>query len=334
MAITRRDFLKASAVVAGAVGLSTAGFPRLREASANAVNGLPMIWLQGQGCTGCSVSLLNSIYYDTIDSLLINTLDMKYNSTVMASAGSLAVSAAEAARAKGGYVLAVEGAIPTGAGGAYARLWPGMTVLQGVKTYAANAKYVVAVGTCAAYGGIPGALPNPTGAVGVSKVVTGKPIINIPGCPANPDWVVGTIAFILKNGKPPELDSTLRPKDYFAEKVHEKCPRKEYYEERRSRQLSEFGCLRNLGCKGPETRCDCPKRAWNSPAKGVKGVSWCIVAGAPCHGCTESGFPDKFSPFYPLESALTAPCGEVDEEDAYSEHEHSGSRGGLRRGDD
>ena len=183
-----------------------------------------------------------------------------------------------------------------------------MTMLDGVRKFAANAAFVLAVGTCASFGGIPGGAPDPTGAVGVSEVVNGKPIVNIPGCPPNPDWVVGTVAYIIANGAPPALDGDLRPKDYYGKAVHTDCPRRQYADKgNRSKLLGEAMCLRKLGCRGPETGADCPTRQWHSPAQGVTGVNWCIGAGAPCHGCTEAGFPDEFSPFYTLEEALGKP---------------------------
>ena len=180
MLISRRSFLKYCTSAAGALGLSASGLVRLQEVLAKE-GAPPVIWLQGQGCSGCSVSLLNTITHATIDDLLLNTIDLEYHSTVMAASGEQAVAAAEAAYASGGYVLVVEGAIPTAEGGHYCHVWPGMTVLDAVEKYSENAAYVLAVGTCAAYGGIPGGQPNPTGAVGVSDVVGMEKLVNLPG---------------------------------------------------------------------------------------------------------------------------------------------------------
>ena len=151
MIVTRRDFLKASAALGGALALKATGLMQLQKALA-AWGGPPVVWLQGQGCTGCSVSLLNTIHYMTIDALMINTLDVKFHPTVMAAAGNLGVAAA--AGAPSGYVLVIEGAIPRGAGGDYCHIWPGMTMLDAVETFAQNAGVVLAVGTCACYGGM------------------------------------------------------------------------------------------------------------------------------------------------------------------------------------
>ena len=306
MKITRRDFLKASGAVVVALSVTTSGLIKLQKVMA-LEGGQPVVWLQGQSCTGCSTSLLNSIYYTTIDDLLLNTIDLEYHPTVMAAAGDLAVSAAEAAYDKGGYVLVVEGAIPTAEGGRYCYLWPGMTALEGVKTFSQNAAFIMAVGTCAAYGGIPGGSPNPTKAEGVSEILGRKTeVINIPGCPAHPDWIVGTIAHLLTYGEAPKLDTLGRPKDYYQGKIHSNCPnRKKFHEQRLfAKELSELACLDKLGCKGKETDADCPIRKWNSPAQGEYGVNWCIGARNPCQGCTDPGFPDSMSPFYTLEEAL------------------------------
>ena len=306
MLISRRAFLKYCTATAGALGLSASGLVKLQQVLA-VEGGPPVVWLQGQGCTGCSTSLLNSIYYATIDDLLLNTIDLEYHPTVMAAAGDLAVSVAEAAYTKGGYVLVVEGAIPTAESGRYCYLWPGMTALDAVKTFSRNAAFVLAVGTCAAYGGIPGGRPNPTGARGVTDAVGQRiEVINIPGCPAHPDWIVGTIAYLLAYGEAPQLDFDNRPKDYYRQPVHSRCPnRKKYYQQDLfATQLGELGCLSKLGCNGRSTNADCPVRQWNSPAQTECGVNWCIGARTPCQGCTEPDFPDGKSPFYTLERAL------------------------------
>ncbi len=302
MELTRRDFLRASSAIATALGLTGTGLLELKEAQA-AETGVPVIWLQAQGCTGCSVSLLNSISFGTIDDLLINTLDLEFHPTVMAAAGEEAVSAAEAAYSQPGYVLVVEGAIPTADGGKYCYLWPGTTALDGVRTFSQNAACVLAVGTCAAYGGMAAGQPNPTAAKGVEAVLdNGTPVINIPGCPTHPDWIVGTIAYLLAHDEIPSLDNRGRPRAFFNNTVHNRCPnRRKYYNQKLfATRLSEYGCLNKLGCKGKKTAADCPLpyRQWNSGGQG--GVNWCVGAGSPCQGCTEPDFPDGMSPFFTL----------------------------------
>ncbi len=320
MQLTRRDFLKASSAVAGAVGLAATGMMNLPQALAKeaANGGVPVIWLEGSGCSGCSVSLLNTVYYTTIDNLLVNTLDLDYHATVMAAAGDLAVANANATKAKGGYVLILEGAIPTGASGRYGHLWEGTTIAAGVKAFAANAGYIMAVGTCACYGGVSGGKPNPTGAKGLAaylaSVGINKPVVNIPGCPAHPDWIVGTVAYILKNGKVPTLDANGRPVDYFSHTVHSQCPRRL----RNYGAVGSAGCLRTAGCRGPATWADCPMRAWNAGMAKGAGVNWCVAANSPCHGCTEPSFPDGMSPFFNTPSGST---GGYDRHDDHDDHD-------------
>lgn len=292
MTLSRRDFLKATSALGAALGLNAVlGV----EEALGAEGGQSVVWLQAQGCSGCSVSLLNSIYYATADDLLVNTLDLNYHPTVMAAAGSRAVAAAMAAKGEKDYVLIVEGAVPTGADGKYCYLWSGLTALKGVRDFAENAALVIAVGTCSAYGGVVGGKPNPTRVRPLRHILNGKQIINIPGCPAHPDWIVGTIAYVLANGKAPKLDGLDRPEDYFGQPVHEQCPRKNMD---KARALGESGCLNRIGCRGQHTRADCPTRKWNSGAGGEFGVNWCVQAGSPCQGCTEPQFPDSMSPFY------------------------------------
>lgn len=331
MSINRRDFLMGTALLTAALGIKLPDF--LKEGEALADEGdLSVVWLQAQSCSGCSVSFLNSVYYTTVDDLLLNTLDVNYHPTVMAAAGSTAMNAAYDARNKGGYVLIVEGAIPTASSGRYCYLWPGVTALAGVKDFAKSAKYVIALGTCAAFGGMAAGAPNPTAAKGVKAVLASarisvKNLINIPGCPAHPDWLVGTIAYILQYGKAPAIDKNNRPTTYYGVKVHDKCKNLSQYQkgfglyaghsggkncfgchDYRDEELhglgatvlGQSGCLFGLGCRGRSTGADCPTRKWNNAAAQTPGVNYCVDAGSPCHGCTEPTFPDGMSPFYTL----------------------------------
>ncbi len=300
MRVSRRDFLRASAALSGALALRAAGLSALQDAiAATGESTVPVIWLQGQGCTGCSVSFLNSVHYATADELLLQSLDVRFHPNVMAAAGDEAVAAADSARRAGGYVLVIEGAIPFGADGQYCHLWEGMTMVDAIRSFAPGAIAVLAVGTCATYAGIPGGRPNPTDALGVDEALERLGItaqtINIPGCPVHPDWLVGTVAKLL-NGQAPQLDSYGRPLDYFPQKkIHDRCPLKGTEEANR---LGLQSCLKKLGCRGPKTHADCDIRQWNSSGSGAYGVSWCIGAGSPCIGCVEPGFPDSMSPFY------------------------------------
>jgi hydrogenase small subunit len=261
-----------------------------------------VIWLQGAGCTGCSVSVLNSAS-PSIKNILIDEVipgkhvNLRFHPTVMAASGQIAIEVMEKTpQEKGGYILVVEGAIPTAPG--YGTIGEASIASQ-VERLGRDALAVIALGTCAAFGGIPAAAPNPAQCVSVSELFRTcgikTPVINVPGCPPHPDWFVGTVASIVLQGlpKPEELDEFGRPKLFYGKLIHENCPRRAYYDEQKfAKKLGEPGCLYELGCKGPVTYADCPLRLWNN------GTNWCIGGNAPCLGCVEPGFPDEVSPFY------------------------------------
>jgi hydrogenase small subunit len=274
------------------------------------VKELPVIYLQAAACTGCAVSMLNSAS-PTIKNVLIDQLapgvhiNLKFHPVVMAAAGDLAIQAMEdtAKRQKGEYILVVDGAVPTADGGVYGavgeRNGKPVTMAQRVEELAKDALAVIAMGTCASFGGIPAAPPNPTGCVSVQTFLASKkivkPLINVPGCPPHPDWFIGTVASIIMSGlpKPDDLDDFLRPKLFYGKLIHENCPRRAYFDEGKfAKKLGDEGCLYELGCKGPITHADCPIRHWNS------GTNWVIGAGAPCNGCTQPEFPNETAPFY------------------------------------
>jgi hydrogenase small subunit len=271
---------------------------------------LPVIWLQGAGCTGCSVSVLNSVS-PNIKNVLVDEVipgqhvSLRFHPTLMAGEGDAVIEVLDktAQQEKGGYILVVEGAVPTAQGGIHCVIGEEkgekVTLVSRVESLASNALAVVALGTCASYGGIPAASPNPTQCLSVGEVLKAAkittPVVNIPGCPTHPDWFVGTLASVLLFGLPgPEdLDEIGRPKAFFSALVHDNCTRRAYYDENKfAKKLSEPGCLYELGCKGPVTYADCPTRLWNN------GVNWCVGSGAPCMGCCEPGFPDLVSPLY------------------------------------
>lgn len=298
MELTRREFLKLCSASAVGMGISQLVVPEVVEALEKAAAGKPpVIWIQGASCSGCSVSLLNTAH-PTIAEVLLKVISLEYHPTVMAGSGELAFSYLDIItdKAKGEFFLVVEGAVPTNDNGVYCTVGEKegkeVTFLETVQTLGARAKAILAVGDCAAFGGIPGGKPNPTGCKGVSEVVSGVPIINIPGCPSHPDWIVGTVVHVLLFGLP-ELDDKARPKIFFGEVIHQNCPNYSYFQEgKMATKLGEKGCLIQLGCKGPMSNSDCPLRKWNN------GVNWCVGAGAPCIGCCNAGFPDEVSPFY------------------------------------
>lgn len=298
MRIPRRQFLKYCVGSAAALGLPMNVIGKLGEALAAETSTLPkVIWISAAGCTGCSISLLN-LFNDTeptdITDLLFNTIDLAFHPTLMSAAGDLAVQQLNNTM-QGSYILAVEGGIPTAFNGHSCMLWTDagreVTALEAVQMLAPGATAVLSIGSCASYGGMSASSPNPTGVKSVSEI-TGVSTVNIPGCPTHPDSIVWVIAHLLA-GESISLDERRRPTALYRTEVHKACPRKPYDEVKTFG--TENGCLKPLGCKGPETHSDCPSRKWNS------GVNWCIGAGAICIGCTERDFPDNFSPFYKIE---------------------------------
>lgn len=301
--LSRRSFLKAVTGTAAGIGISQIFNPVLIKAIEKGLERHPVIWLQGQGCSGCSVSLLNSVDPSIAD-ILLKIISLETHPTIGAAEGSIFMEHiyAIAEAYKNQFSLVVEGAIPTQADGRYCIIGEigheEITMARAVKDIAAKAGSIIAVGTCAAYGGIPAAKGNVTGATGTLEFLNANnikvPVINIPGCPPHPDWIVGSLAYLLQHGLP-ELDNAGRPILFFGENIHDNCPRVELCDiGEMSKTLSDpKGCRMDLGCKGPDTFADCFKRKWNSQ------MNWC-VDNAICIGCVEPGFPDKFSPFYEL----------------------------------
>lgn len=271
---------------------------------------IPVVWLAASACTGCSISLLNSAS-PKIENILVDQIipevhiNLRFHQTIMAGSGEQVIAVLEntAAKKKGSYLLVVDGAIPMATDAVYCAMGEHkgkpVSIADRFTDLAKNSLAVVAMGTCAAFGGIPAAEPNPTNCQPLSKVLETKgikkPLINIPGCPPHPDWFVGTVASILLNGlpKPEDLDDNLRPLAFYGKLIHENCPRRAYFDEGKfAKKFGDEGCLYELGCKGPITYADCPLRRWNN------GTNWVIGAGAPCNGCTQPEFPDQVAPFY------------------------------------
>jgi hydrogenase small subunit len=308
--IPRREFMRWASAATALTPFHEAFLPRLGAALAGAVKEYPLIWMQHSACSGCSVSVINTIHPSIKNVILDQILPghqlfLNYHSTLMAAAGNLSTDAAldTARKHKGKYVFIVEGAIPTRDGGIDGTLGEEdgkpVAMLEWVRRLAPGAMAILAVGTCAAYGGIPSAEPNPTESKGIGDVLKmlsiSVPVINIPGCPCHPDWFIGTVARVLLYGVPPakEMDEHGRLKVYYGKSVHNRCIFRDYLDDGIfASKFGEVGCMMEIGCKGPFTHADCPIRQWNS------GVNWCINAGAPCMGCTEPGFPDAHSPLY------------------------------------
>ncbi len=293
--ITRRRFLEFGVRLAALMGLGASAVPGLAEALDELATGrAPVLWLQGLSCSGCSVSMLDSEDPGPAE-ILTGYISLLFHSTLSTASGEVAMEIINRTIAKGGYYLAVEGSVP--AGMPKACMVGEESFGNQLSRAARQARAVVSVGTCASFGGIPAAENNPTGAVGVREFLVREgistPVINLPGCPAHPDWTVGTLAYILKIGMP-TLDEVNRPTMFYGRLVHEQCQRfADYERENFARTFGDNGCLFKLGCLGRITHADCILRLWNSR------TNHCIKAGAPCIGCASPKFAASSSfPFY------------------------------------
>lgn len=303
--VSRRAFLKYASYVASLMALPPSAAEALAEGLA-AARRQSVIWLSFQECTGCTESITRS-HSPTLENLMFDFISLDYHHTLMAVSGEAAEKARLEAMAanKGKYIVVVDGSVPTKDGGVYSTI-AGISNLQMLEDTLRDAFAVVAVGSCACFGGIPAAKPNPTGAVAISELTGGKPLINISGCPPIPEAMTGVLSYVLSFGKLPELDHLRRPKAFFGETIHDRCYRRPYYE----RGLFADGfddhgarqgyCLYKLGCKGPVTYNACATLKWNG------GVSFPIQSGHGCLGCSEPDFWDQGGFYRPLPTPLGA----------------------------
>lgn len=292
--VSRRAFLKFCGLVSVAMGMGPAFALEVAKALTNPRRP-SAIYLHAAECTGCSEALLRT-GQPMIDELILETISLDYHETLMAAAGQAAEKTLhEALSAPEGFFCVVEGAIPTAQNGTFGTIG-GKTMQEMVGAILPKAKAVIAYGTCASYGGIQAAAPNPTGAQGIGVCYPNIKPVNIPGCPPNPLNLVGTIVALLR-GDAIKLDSFGRPLMFYGESVHDLCERREHFEAGEfapsfdSQEAKKGWCLYELGCKGPVTMNNCPKLKFN-------GSNWPVGAGHPCIGCSEPGFWDTMTPFY------------------------------------
>jgi len=288
--VSRRGFLKFCATTASLMALPPSMVPAIAKALESARRP-SVIWLSFQECTGCTESLTRS-HAPTVEGLIFDNISLDYHHTLQAAAGHAAEAAREAAMEenKGKYLLVVDGSIPLGNPG-YSTI-AGISNLEMLKEVAEHAAAIIAVGTCAAYGGLPHANPNPTGAVSVEEIIKDKPIVNVPGCPPIPVVITGVLAHFLTFGKLPELDHLGRPLAFYGNNIHDRCYRRPFYDKGLfANTFDDEGarkgwCLFKLGCKGPVTYNACATTKWND------GTSFPIEAGHGCLGCSEPNFWD------------------------------------------
>ena len=264
-----------------------------------------VIWLSAQECTGCSESLLRAYDDYPVEKLILEMISLDYHNTLMAPSGSAAEQSRLESIKGGGHVVVIDGSIPLKQDGAWSVVG-GRTILDVLQESVAGAGLFLAVGNCAAFGGLPAAYPNPTDAHGIDDLITIQkklsiqaPLINIPGCPPIPEVLTGVIVnYILSGRQAPSLDTLKRPLPYYGSLVHDNCSRLGHY--RKGEFATSFDdtgarqgyCLLHVGCKGTLTHNACTTTKWN------KGTSNPMHSGHGCLGCSEPNFWDRLGGFY------------------------------------
>lgn len=271
-----------------------------------------LLWLQSGGCGGCTMSFLCAGVRDLPATLAGAGLELAWHPTLSEESG--AEVTARLARCEAGVepvdLLCVEGSLLRGPGGTgryHLLAGTGRPVIDWVRALAARARHVVAVGTCAAYGGVTAAGENPAEATGLGwegdapggllgagfRARGGLPVVNVAGCPTHPGWVLETLLALAEDALGPgDLDPLGRPRFYADQLVHHGCPRNEFYEFKASALApSDQGCMmENMGCVGTQAHADCNLRLWN-------GEGSCLRGGYACIACTSPRFEEPGHPF-------------------------------------
>ena len=293
---SRRDFLKFCTMMAAYMGLQSSGAAQVANAL-ETKSRMPVIWLHFQECTCCSESFIRSSHPIVAD-IILDKISLDYTETLMAAAGHQAEAAMQKTMKDhhGEYILCVEGSVPTGADGVYCMIG-GKSSLDILHEAAEGAKAIICWGSCASNGCVQAAKPNPTHATPIHKIIKGKPIIKVPGCPPIGEVMAGVIVHVITFGTIPALDGIGRPKAFYSKRVHDSCYRRPYYDaglfvETFDDENAKRGyCLYKVGCKGPSTYNACGVMRWNN------GVSYPIQSGHGCFGCSEESFWDN-GPIY------------------------------------
>ncbi|MGB0694666.1 MAG: HupU protein [Rhodospirillaceae bacterium] len=283
-----------------------------------------IIWLQTAGCGGCTMSLLCAENPSLPQRMEDFSLSMLWHPALSAESGASAKETLSAA-AEGRLAvdaLCIEGAIvcgPQGTGKFHVLSGTGRPMLDWVRDIASHAKDVLAIGSCSAYGGVTAAGSNPTDATGLChdgatpggvlgsdfRAGSGRPVINIAGCPPHPDWITETLALLsMGRLRDEDLDELGRPRFFADSLVHHGCNRNEFYEFKASATaLSEMGCMmEHLGCVGTQAHGDCNSRTWN-------GAGSCTNGGFPCINCTAPEFEEPGRAFTETPKIAGVPVG-------------------------
>ena len=294
--ISRRSFLKYCSLTASSLALGPQFVGNIVHAMETKPR-TPVLWLHGLECTCCSESFIRSAHPLAKD-VVLSMLSLDYDDTLMAAAGFQAEEVMEDTirKYKGRYILAVEGNPPLNEDGMYC-IVGGKPFVEKLRYAAKDCAAVIAWGSCASWGCVQAAKPNPTRATPVHKVIIDKPVIKVPGCPPIAEVMTAVITYMLTFDKLPDLDSQGRPKMFYGQRIHDKCYRRPHFDagqfvEQWDDEAARKGyCLYKMGCKGPTTYNACSTVKWNG------GVSFPIQSGHGCIGCSEEAFWDKGS-FY------------------------------------
>ena len=211
------------------MGLGSAFVPKIANALETKPR-TPVLWLHGLECTCCSESFIRSAHPLAKD-VVLSMLSLDYDDTLMAAAGHQAEAALEEimTKYKGNYILAVEGNPPLNEDGMFC-IQSGKPFIEKLKHVAKDAKAIIAWGSCASWGCVQAAKPNPTQATPIHKVITDKPIIKVPGCPPIAEVMTGVVTYMLTFDKIPELDRQGRPKMFYGQRIHDKCYRRPHFD--------------------------------------------------------------------------------------------------------
>jgi hydrogenase small subunit len=296
--VSRREFVAFCGSIAASFALPRSAAAQMAAALQKTEKPI-LIWLEFQDCAGNTESFLRASRPTAADALL-DVLSLDYHETVMAAAGEQSKANRDRAvkERPGGYIAIVEGSIPTGANGAYCTIG-GESAVDIARSVCGNAAATIAIGTCAAFGGLPAAAPNPTGALSVADAVPGvRNLINLPACPANVENLTELVVYYLTFKRWPALDQYRRPLFAYGKSIHDNCERRAHYDA--GQYVEAWGdaghqaghCLYRMGCKGPVAFQNCPVVKWNG------GTNWPVGCGHPCIGCAEPNFWDTMTPFY------------------------------------
>lgn len=292
--ITRRSFLKFCSLTAASLGLGPEFVGKFAHAMETKPR-IPVLWLHGLECTCCTESFIRSANPLAKD-VILSMISLDYDDTIMAAAGHHAEAILDEIieEHKGNYILACEGNPPLNQDG-MSCIIGGKPYLEQLKKVAEHSMAIISWGSCASWGCVQAAKPNPTRAVPIHKVIHNKPIIKVPGCPPIPEVMTAVVTYILTFGKLPTLDRQGRPKMFYSQRIHDKCYRRPHFDagqfvESWDDEGARKGyCLYKVGCKGPTTYNACSTIRWN------EGTSFPIQAGHGCIGCSEDAFWDKGS---------------------------------------